>query len=166
MSAAGGRRSLTRRPSSFGHTELPEEQQEALRKAERLAWWTIVFLVTAVVAVFLAMGSSQAMKAAWAEDMLSFIPPITFLVAVRVAGRRPSAKHPYGFHRSVGIGHLVAATSLVLMGAFMVWDSAAGLVAVRGAGRTERHPARVRAAWVGGVTLAGGAVVVLLTSLQ
>jgi len=27
------------------------------------------------------MGGSQAMKAAWAEDLLSFIPPIAFLVA-------------------------------------------------------------------------------------
>lgn len=124
-----GRRSLTRRPSSFGHTRLPDEQQAALVRAEGLAWWTIGFLVTAVVAVYLAMGSSQAMKAAWAEDMLSFIPPITFLVAVRIAGRRPSAKHPYGFHRSVGVGHLVAATSLLVMGAFMVWDSASGLLA-------------------------------------
>lgn len=112
----------------FGHTELPDPEQEALRKAVRLAWWTIAFLVTAVTAVFLVMGSSQAMKAAWMEDMLSFIPPISFLVAVRMAGRRPTERHPYGFHRSVGIGHLVAATALVSMGAFMVWDSASGLI--------------------------------------
>ncbi|WP_083259514.1 cation transporter [Cellulosimicrobium cellulans] len=113
----------------FGHTELPEPQDAALRRAKRLAWLTIAFLVTAVTGTYLVMGSSQAMKAAWAEDMLSFIPPIAFLVAVRVAGRRPSARHPYGYHRSVGVGHLVAATALFTMGALLVWDSASGLIA-------------------------------------
>ncbi|WP_341359634.1 cation diffusion facilitator family transporter [Georgenia sp. M64] len=112
----------------FGHTELPDEQERALRRAVRLAWLTIAFLVTAVTGVYLVMGSSQAMKAAWMEDMLSFIPPISFLVAVRVTRRRPSARHPYGYHRAVAVGHLVAATALVAMGAFMVWDSASGLI--------------------------------------
>ncbi|WP_447925926.1 cation diffusion facilitator family transporter [Georgenia muralis] len=112
----------------FGHTELPDEQERALRRAVRLAWLTIAFLVTAVTGVYLVMGSSQAMKAAWMEDMLSFIPPISFLVAVRVTRRRPSAGHPYGYHRAVAVGHLVAATALVAMGAFMVWDSASGLI--------------------------------------
>ena len=112
----------------FGHTELPDDEERALRRAVRLAWLTIAFLVTAVTGVYLVMGSSQAMKAAWMEDMLSFIPPISFLVAVRVTRRRPSARHPYGYHRAVAVGHLVAATALVAMGAFMVWDSGSGLV--------------------------------------
>ncbi|GAA4414815.1 cation transporter [Georgenia halophila] len=113
----------------FGHTELPEDQEAALRRAVRLAWLTIAFLVTAVVLVYLVMGSSQAMKTAWAEDMLSFIPPISFLVAIRATRRRPSPKHPYGYHRSVGVGHLVAATALLVMGAILVFDSASGLLA-------------------------------------
>ncbi|ADG73036.1 cation diffusion facilitator family transporter [Cellulomonas flavigena DSM 20109] len=113
----------------FGNTELPPEASEATRKAKRLAWLTIAFLVTAVTLVYLVMGSSQAMKAAWAEDLLSFIPPIAFLVAMRVTGRVPSEQHPYGYHRSVGIGHLVAATALLTMGAFLVFDSVSGLVA-------------------------------------
>ncbi|MPV37119.1 cation transporter [Georgenia subflava] len=112
----------------FGHTELPEEQERALRRAVRLSWLTIAFLITAVTGVYLAMGSSQAMKAAWMEDMLSFIPPIAFLVAVHRTKRRPSPQHPYGYHRAVGVGHLVAATALCAMGSFMVWDSASGLV--------------------------------------
>ena len=112
----------------FGHTELPQEQEKQLRRAVRLAWLTIAFLVTAVTAVYLTMGSSQAMKAAWMEDMLSFIPPIAFLIAVHRTKRRPTPEHPYGYHRAVGIGHLVAATALLAMGAFMVWDSGSGLV--------------------------------------
>ncbi|QZN85511.1 cation transporter [Cellulomonas sp. C5510] len=113
---------------TFGHTELPPVQSRALRRAVRLAWGTIGFLVVGVTLVYLVMGSSQAMKAAWTEDLLSFIPPISFLVAVRYARRRPTPEHPYGYHRSVGIGHLVAATALLAMGAFLVVDSGSGLL--------------------------------------
>ena len=112
----------------FGHTELPADTERALRRAVRLAWLTIAFLVTAVVAMYLVMGSSQAMKTAWAEDMLSFIPPIAFLVAVRVTHRPPSPEHPYGYHRSVGVAHLVAGTALTAMGAFLSFDSVTGLL--------------------------------------
>ena len=114
---------------TFGHTELPEEQAHALQRARRLAWVTIGTLMVTVTLVYLVMGSSQAMKAAWVEDMLSFIPPISFLLALRYARRRPTQTHPYGFHRSVGIGHLVAGTALLAMGAFLVVDSGSGLLA-------------------------------------
>lgn len=113
---------------TFGHTSLPTEEERALSRAIRLAWLTIAFLITAVTLVYLVMGSSQAMKAAWAEDLLSFIPPISFLVAVRMTRRPPSARHPYGYHRSIGIGHLVAGTALLTMGAFLVFDSVSGLL--------------------------------------
>src|SRR5690606_38271448 len=122
------RKDSTGRNATFGHTELPDEEQAALRKAIRLSWLSIAFLVTAVTGVYLAMGSSQAMKAAWMEDLLSFIPPIAFLVAVHRTRKRPTPEHPYGYHRAVGVGHLVAATALLAMGAFMVFDSASGLV--------------------------------------
>lgn len=129
----------------FGWTELPADEERALARAVRLAWLTIAFLVTAVTVVYLVMGSSQAMKAAWYEDMLSFIPPVAFLVAVRTTRRTPSARHPYGFHRAVGVGHLVAATALLAMGLFLVWDSASGLLA-------QEHPPV-------GVMVVGGHVV-------
>ncbi len=115
--------------ATFGHTELPPEQADALRRAVRLAWVTIGFLLVGVTVVYLVMGSSQAMKAAWAEDLLSFIPPISFLVAVHLARRRPTVGHPYGYHRSVGVGHLVAAAALLTMGSFLVLDSGSGLLA-------------------------------------
>ncbi|MET0885593.1 MAG: cation transporter [Mycetocola sp.] len=115
--------------AGFGETELPEKQQETLKKAVRLEWITIGFLVVTVSLVFLVLGNSQAMKAAWIEDLLSFIPPIVFLVALRVARKKPNPKHPYGYHRSVGVGHLVAAVALVTMGTFLIIDSATGLIA-------------------------------------
>ena len=125
--------------------ELPPSKKRTMEHAVRLEWLTIAFLVTAVVAMYLALGSSQAMKAAWYEDLLSFIPPVAFLVAVRTTRRTPSERHPYGFHRAVGVGHLVAATALLAMGLFLVWDSVSGLLA-------QEHPPV-------GVMVVGGHVV-------
>lgn len=119
--------------AAFGTTELPEEQERALRRAVRLAWLTLAFLATAVTVMYVVMGSSQAMRTAWAEDLLSLIPPIAFLVAVCVTRRRPSPAHPYGYHRSVGVGHLVAGTALLTMGLLLVWESVSGLLA-------QEHP--------------------------
>lgn len=108
--------------------ELPPDKTGALRRAVRLEWLSIAFLVTAVVAMYLALGSSQAMKAAWVEDLLSFLPPVAFLVSNRVRAREPDAEHPYGFHRSVSVGYLVAASALLTMGTYLVVDSAIGLI--------------------------------------
>jgi cation diffusion facilitator family transporter len=113
----------------FGHTELPERQVRVLHRAIRLEWITIGFLAVTVTLVFLVLGNSQAMKAAWIEDLLSFIPPIAFLVAVRINRRLPTKRHPYGYHRSVGVGHLVAAVALGTMGTYLIVDSASGLIA-------------------------------------
>ncbi|GAA2174260.1 cation transporter [Arthrobacter parietis] len=126
----------------FGHTELPEEQQRALRKAVKWEWITIGFLVVSTFLVYLVLGNSQAMKAAWIEDLLSFLPPISFLIATRVIRRRPSESHPYGYHRAVGVAHLVAAVALVVMGAYLIVDSGIGLF-------TAEHPT------IGGITLLG-----------
>lgn len=112
----------------LGHAELPTSQEKALRMAIRLQWVTIAFLITASVLVFSVLGSSQAMKAAWIEDLLSFAPPLAFLVAVRVSRRSPDSAHPYGYHRSIGIAHLVAAVALVTMGSYLLVDSALGLL--------------------------------------
>ncbi len=117
----------------FGRTELPPAQASALRRAIRFEWYTLIFLAIAITLVFLVMGSSQAMKAAWIEDLLSLAPPIAFLVAVRIVNKRPTEKYPYGFHRSVGVAHLVAGVALFAMGAFLIVDSISGLI-------TAEHP--------------------------
>ncbi|GMA40379.1 cation diffusion facilitator family transporter [Mobilicoccus caccae] len=116
------------RITSFGDTTLPEEQQRSLRRAIRVQIVGLIYLLSCVVVVALVMGSSQAMKVAWIEDLLSLIPPIAFLVAARFARREHSREHPYGFHRAVGSGHLAAAVALFAMGVFLVIDSASGLV--------------------------------------
>ena len=91
------------RAAKFGHTALPDEQRDALRRAVKLEWITIGVLVVTVTLMFLVLGSSQAMRTAWVEDMLSFLPPIAFLVASRLIRRAPTEDHPYGFHRATGI---------------------------------------------------------------
>lgn len=112
----------------FGSTELTGAQARTLARAVRLEKITLGVLAVTVAVVALVAGQSQAMKVAWIEDSLSFLPPLAFLVAVRVAGRRPTPRHPYGYHRSVGVGHLVAAVALLAMGAFLVVDSGSGLL--------------------------------------
>ena len=114
----------------FGKNELPPTQEESLRRAIRIEWFTIAFLAVAIALIYVVMGNSQAMKAAWIEDMLSLAPPIAFLVAVRIMNRPPTAKYPYGYHRAVGVAHLVAGVALLAMGLFLIIDSAAGLIAV------------------------------------
>lgn len=117
---------MTRR---FGRTELPAKQARALHEAIRIQWFTLAFLVVTIFLIYLVMGSSQAMKTAWIEDMLSLAPPLAFLLAVRLVSRPPNAHYPYGYHRSVGIAHLVAGVALFFMGAFLIFDSVSGLLA-------------------------------------
>jgi cation diffusion facilitator family transporter len=103
--------------------ELPPELESVHRRAVRLEWITIAYLVTAILALFFTLGSSQAMKGAWLEDMLSLAPPIAFLVAARVRYKHPNARFPYGYHRAVEVAYLIAALALLSMGAYLVVDS-------------------------------------------
>lgn len=111
-----------------GSSELPPELKQTMRKARRLEWLTIAYLVSAVVLLALVLGSSQAMKAAWAEDLLSLIPPIAFLLAVRFNSRPPTGRFPYGFHRVVSIAYLCSALALLVMGTYLLIESIVKLV--------------------------------------
>ncbi len=113
---------------TFSRFDLPAQESEALRKAVRLEWVTLAVVAGIVVIVGLTAGSSQAMRTAFAEDMLSFLPPLAFLVAVRRARKPPDDKNPYGFHRSVAAGHLVASCALLGMGLWLSTDATLGLV--------------------------------------
>lgn len=113
MSAAGGGREF----------ELPQDLQPVMKKARRLEWLTIVYMLSAVVFVGLTLGQSQAMKAAWVEDLLGFLPPTAFLIAARVRERAASGKFPWGQHRAVSIAYVIAAFALLVMGAYVFLDS-------------------------------------------
>jgi cation diffusion facilitator family transporter len=110
------------------HHELPPDKQALHRKAERLEWITIAYMVSAIALLYVTLGASQAMKAAWFEDILSLLPPAAFLVASRVRRRQPNKRFPYGYHRAVSIAFLCASLALLALGAFVLYDSAAKLV--------------------------------------
>ncbi|GAA5035089.1 cation diffusion facilitator family transporter [Microbacterium fluvii] len=119
---------------SVGRVDLPDQQQQALRSAIRWEWFTIGYTCVTIAVIALVVGGSQAMKTAWIEDMLSLIPQIAFLVALLFIRRRPTQAFPFGLHRVMGVGHLVAGVALLAVGGNLAVESIAGLV------RAE-HPA-------------------------
>lgn len=108
--------------------ELPPEKEQKLRKARRLEWVTIVALLTITAVMFLTMGSSQAMKTAWIEDVLSLIPPISFLIAMRYRDRPATEEFPYGHRRAPLLSFLTASVAVLLLGLYMLFDSTMALV--------------------------------------
>lgn len=94
-----------------------------LRKAKRLAWWTIGWMLSIVVLMGLVIGSSQAMKTAFVEDLLSIIPSIVLLIALKLERKEPTPLFPSGFDRFHSIAFLVAAVALTAMGATLLIES-------------------------------------------
>lgn len=115
--------------TQFGRTDLPAEQRTALRKAVRWEFFTIGYTLVTITVVAFVVGNSQAMKTAWIEDMLSLIPQIAFLLALLFVRRAPSRAHPYGLHRAMGVGHLVAGVALLAVGANLAVEAVTGLIA-------------------------------------
>jgi len=110
-------------------TEIPPELRDVHRRAVRLEWLTVAYLLSAIVAIYFTLGSSQAMKGAWLEDLLSLLPPIAFLVADRIRYRPPDKAFPYGYHRAVEVAFLAGALALLIMGVFLIGDSVLKLLA-------------------------------------
>ncbi|WP_366941721.1 cation transporter [uncultured Microbacterium sp.] len=118
----------------MGRTDLPAEQRRALTSAIRWEWFTIGYTVVTIAIIAFVVGGSQAMKTAWIEDMLSLIPQIAFLLSLLVIRHPPSRRFPYGLHRVMGVGHLVAGVALLAIGGSLAVESVIGLV-------TAAHPA-------------------------
>ncbi|WP_367128651.1 cation diffusion facilitator family transporter [Saccharothrix sp. HUAS TT1] len=113
----------------YDRFELPEDKAALHRRAVRLAWWTIAFFLAAVALLAVTLGQSQAMKAAWIEDMLGLVPPAAFLIAARFRNRAPNPRFPYGYHRSVSVAFLAGSVALLGLGGYVVYDSAVRLAA-------------------------------------
>jgi cation diffusion facilitator family transporter len=113
----------------YSRFELPPDKAALHRRAIRLEWWTIAFFAAAVALLAVTLGQSQAMKAAWIEDMLGLVPPAAFLIAARYRKRAPDARFPYGYHRSVSVAFLAGAVALLGLGAYVVYDSLVRLIA-------------------------------------
>jgi cation diffusion facilitator family transporter len=110
------------------HHELPPDKHEKLLTAVRVEWISVVYLVTAITLLYFTLGSSQAMKAAWVEDILGLAPPIAFLVASRIRNRTPNDRFPYGYHRATSVAYLCASVALLALGAFILYDSVSKLI--------------------------------------
>lgn len=108
--------------------ELPEELRPILQRARRLEWATLGYLASVIVLLGLVMGSSQAMRTAWVEDLLSLVPPIGFLVADRVRRRPVTERFPYGFHRAVTVAYLMSSFAILAFGLLLLGDGALHLV--------------------------------------
>ncbi len=105
----------------------PEDKRAMMARATRLEWITIFFNFSIIAVMFLTMGSSQAMKTAWIEDMLSMIPPVTYLITLRVRNRHPDQRFPYGYRRAPMLGFMAASASVLTLGLYMLIDSAVSL---------------------------------------
>lgn len=109
--------------------DLPVEVQLNLQRACRLEWWTLAFLASIVVVMYFVLGSSQAMKSAWLEDMLSLLPPVLFIVATKIERREPTERYPYGFHRAGSLAFFASACALTVMGGILLYQAIVTLVA-------------------------------------
>lgn len=101
----------------------PEAESE-LRKAHRLAWVTLLYNCSAIAMLFLVMGGSQALKTELTGELLSFIPPVLFLVGDRFTRREPNERYPFGYERAVSAGYVGSAVALLGVGAYLLVDGA------------------------------------------
>jgi cation diffusion facilitator family transporter len=108
--------------------EYPPELVPDFKKAKKIEWITIVYLVITVGVMYATMGNSQAMKTAWFEDMMSLTPSISFLIASKIFTKPTTKDFPYGYHRVVSIAYLCSSLALFAVGGFLVIDSAITLI--------------------------------------
>lgn len=123
-----------------GH--IPDEVATDVARGERLARWTLFWIGGISILMYLVMGSSQAMKTALFEDVLSLIPSMAFLVATRFERKGATPHFPFGFKRVNSLAFLIAAVALLSIGGFLAFEAVMALIAAE-------HPT------VGGVTVFG-----------
>lgn len=107
---------------------LPPEVERAMRRARRLEILWLFVLASIVGAIYLTLGNSQAMKTAWIEDLLSFVPPIAFLFASWIERRPPNPRFPFGYIRVTSIAYLVSAVALAGIGLALIVDASIALI--------------------------------------
>ena len=133
------------------------QQQRDLQRAARLCWWSIGLLGAVTVLMYASMGGSQAMLTALVEDVLSLLPPIAFLIALRFRARGVDATYIDGRERAFDITFLASAVALTAVGALLVFYGLHVLV-------TRTHPVvgsvviGDRVIWQGWVMIAALAV--------
>jgi cobalt-zinc-cadmium efflux system protein len=106
----------------------PDDVKAGIARGRKLAYWTIAWLVTVVPLMFLVMGSSQAMKTVWIEDMLGFVPPIAYLLSQRLERSQPNRYFPFGFGRVNSVAFVVSSFALLMVGAYLLFEASMTLV--------------------------------------
>jgi cation diffusion facilitator family transporter len=106
----------------------PPHVEAGIARGSKLEYWTIAWVITVVPLMALVVGSSQAMKTVWIEDMLGFIPPIVYLISARLERKEPTPAFPYGFDRVNGIAFVMSAVALTLMGFYLLFEAVVTLV--------------------------------------
>lgn len=109
------------------HQELPPELEAPLARAKKLEWLTASYIVSVIVVMYLALGQSQAMKTAWADDMLGLVAPVSFLLTTRFVRRNANREFPYGYHRAATIGYLTGSAALLVIGTLLFFDGVSAL---------------------------------------
>lgn len=146
----------------------PPDRERLLQRATRLEWITIAYLLSVIGAMYVVTGSSQSMKTAWIEDMLSLVPPIAFLIATPIARRKPNEEFPFGYHRATSVAFFAGAVALVGMGGFLLFESIHKLILREHPtiGMIEIFGHDIWLGWAMLVVLAYGCVPVLLGRLK
>ncbi|MDR6991664.1 cation transporter [Luteimonas sp. 3794] len=101
---------------------LAAPQLQDLHRAARLCWWSIGLLGAITVMMALTMGGSQAMLTALVEDVLSMLPPIAFLIALRFRARGVDGTYINGRERAFDITFLASSVALTAVGLLLVFD--------------------------------------------
>ena len=107
---------------------FPREQWDERKRAQKLAWISLVFLASTAVFMYLTLGQSEAMKTAWVEDLLGMIPPAVLLIAMRIELKAPNKRFPYGYFRVISISFLITSAVLALAGLWLLFDSIMKLI--------------------------------------
>lgn len=106
----------------------PPDREKLLARATRLEWITVAYLLVTIGLMYMVTGSSQSMRTAWIEDMLSLVPPIAFLIAMPITRRKPTEEFPFGYHRATSVAFFAGAVALFAMGLILLAESVVKLI--------------------------------------
>jgi divalent metal cation (Fe/Co/Zn/Cd) transporter len=101
---------------------IPDAQRDALAQARRLCRWSLLLLSAVAVMMYAVMDGSQAMKTALIEDVLSLLPPLSFLIAYRFQRAGADDEYINGRARAFDINFLISSVALTGVGTGLVWD--------------------------------------------
>jgi cation diffusion facilitator family transporter len=134
---------------------IPErpDAEGALKKAHRLAWLSIAYILSTIAMLFMVMSGSQALKTEMTGEILSLIPPTLFLIGDRISRRPPNRRYPFGHERAVSAGYVGAATALLLVGVYLLFEGGMKL-AMREHPTIGGFPLFGRVVWTGWLGIA------------